>query len=90
MSPINYRQESKSKEEEKEPNEQQKFNFVFKEEEKIEIYNELNDAYNIENIGINYDKFNSFYKEFVKDCKENITKDDFIEELNNFILDRVF
>ena len=89
MSPIIRKQESKSKEE-KESNEQQKFNFVLEEEEKKEIYNNLNDEYNIENIGINYDKFNSFYKEFVKQCKENITKEDFIEDLNEFIMYRIF
>ena len=56
-----------------------------------EIYKNLCEEYNIENMGISIDKIKKFFKEYSKIINDNnISKDDFIDGLTTFIIDKLY
>ena len=55
-----------------------------------EIFKNLCDEYNIENMGIKIDKLKDYYKEFSKTINDNISKDEFIDGLTAFIIDKLY
>ena len=54
-----------------------------------ELYNNLNEEYNIENCGVNIDLIKKWYIEYSKTIDDNISKDKFIEELKDFVIDKI-
>ena len=55
-----------------------------------EIFKNLCEEYNIENMGIKIDKLKDYYKEFSKTINDNISKEEFIDGLTAFIIDKLY
>ena len=71
-------------------NNQPKQNSILNDEEKLELFNKLKEDYNLDAIGVDMNKFNNIYNEYLSQCEQNISKEDFMEGVSTYIIDKLF
>ena len=54
------------------------------------IFNYLCDEYNIENMGVNFDKIKKDFVEYYKKNDKNVSKEEFIDRFKEYIIDKLF